>query len=71
MSADGEAKVGDEIKSVSTSMVSLVSYLAEMGQHVRALAQRNERQADTDATATASSQPSTSQASPGQGVLAC
>ena len=44
-SVDGVARLSEEVKSVSTSMGGLVSYVAEIGQQVRALAQGSDGQA--------------------------
>ena len=78
-SADGVARLSEEVKSVSTSMGGLVSYVAEIGQQVRALAQRSDGQAAVLFRAPMQQQQSvrnpppmlTSPVSPGQGALAC
>ena len=76
---DGVARLSQEVKAVSTSMGGLVLYVAEIGQQVRALAQRSDGQAAMPFRTLMQQQlpvrnpPSmlTSPASPGQGALAC
>ena len=84
--SDSVAKLSDELKTVSSSMGGLVSYMAEIGQQVRALAQKNEVQAampfkplqtpmqQRPFNVRVSSPMVTSPANPiseGQGVLSC